>query len=766
MRRLDLRGLDLHARYLAGGWDPVVKGAWIGKHPAGVDVPIVERADLQVSMSLFAPPFENLPAEMQFDQNLTVSWNGQEIGSFNLEKGAQTLRFDIRAEVQRVGPNRLELRALHSVPFRARPGAKQKFIAVRVDEIVFDSAGSFNYPTEPDLKDSAAWASRDPKENYSMLFQTQGSVLTYFLRSPEEARLAGSVRFTGPLDDAAPGKNAPVRITIAEDGGLEHVIQEWSLTELYEEAAGQSVAFNADLSDFADKSVALSLSFASAPPGIEGAKSGPELRIMWRNVWITSTTDAGNEGTGPTGQIGHGDTRTDLTGTAASPVDKPERRPNIFIILFDTLRADHTEPYGATNVKTPSMLRLASRGVTFDAAFSNSGWTRPSVVSMLTSMYPPAHRVYLNEYSLPRGIPYLPQILRDNGYRTLGIVNNPNAGADFGFDRGVDEFHELFRVKKKPHRRRNPTPESQADYVWNEYVAQFVGRDSEQPFFIYLHELDPHAPYEPLPPYDSMYIQGANRKIDTEDRALKNLAARVERGETQLASGDLDYIDAQYRGEISFMDAYLGRLLDRIEIEGLDSNTLIVFVSDHGESFMEHGAFVHERGVYDELLRVPFIISMPDLLPQGLHINENVQLVDLVPTLLGLLDIDPPGSAQGQSILPLMIPAKSTMRPKRPLFASWMLSETMRHDSIRLGSWKLIQRSDGMRELYNTEVDFYEQDDVFSSHPILAGSLLRMLDAQRELNEALAGTIEQSKVQLDEIDPEILGDLKALGYIE
>jgi arylsulfatase A-like enzyme len=461
-------------------------------------------------------------------------------------------------------------------------------------------------------------------------------------------------------------------------------------------------------------------------------------------------------------------------GRAAADVSPTPRAPgrNLLFVLFDTLRADRTEPYGSEDVATPAMTRLAARGTTFLNAFSNASWTAPSVASLFTSTYPTLHGVRgtgmihgLEEVAaLPPGLPSLPLVASDAGYVTVAVLNNPAISPAFGFGRGFDEAHEFWRQRAET-RSAVPTPEGQADLVWDRFVEPVLSARGERPFFAYVHEIDPHSPYNPPPPYDTRY--GSYEGVDPAPLRALSLPARYKKDPGVLSQRDIAFLRAQYAGEVTFMDAYLGRLLDRLEREGLRESTLVVFVSDHGESLTEHLRLGHGDTLYDEVLRVPLIFSLPGLLPEGLRVTAPVQLVDVAPTILDLLGLEIPPLMQGESLAPLFAGAGGSSH--RPTFAEATFEGVFSLDAVRVGRFKLIRRfdkkgGDPELQLFDLAADPHERENLVQRSPVVAATLRQILDWRR--HQDLQAQSEVESVDLRAVDDQLRSGLEALGYVE
>jgi arylsulfatase A-like enzyme len=722
-------------RYLTAGWYRFQKdengewSAWTKGRNAVIDVPVVIPRDLAVRIDLSPPTVsDKLPT-----QSLKLLWNGHTIGSFKLTSPREVLEFQVPAELQRRGPNRLDLLPLYWMD----PASAGKQVGVRVWDIAF----------EPQVRTPRPGGPRARLKGDS-IEQAAESVITFYFALPRAARLQAGGRLLYENTRLHPELSGSVDLSLLTEGGQERVLLTRNVADL---ARVPEFSLSEDLSQLSGQMVALSLSFSPGPD-----HDAARLRVRWDSLRITGRTE-----------LPQRDDRT------------PERRPyNVLMILFDTLRADHTEPYGAT-LKTPRMRGLAERGVTFVNAFSNSTWTRPSVASLLSSLYPSSHKVSSVKGTLGQDIPYLPELLREAGFRTVGISNNGQTSKLFGFDRGFDEFHEYFRMRYEIL-AEFPDPAQQARFVWDNYIEPVARSADQQPFFVFLHEIDPHAPYDPPPPYNAMYDFGYQGNIMGYDRSLKEvmkMTAAINQQPTWIGEADIRHLEALYSGEISFMDDYLGWLLDRLGQLGLEDRTLVIFVSDHGEEFLEHRKWGHGQSVYETLVRVPMILSLPGVLPAGGRPQCHAELLDISRTILDLLGVEAPASMQGVSLLPF-IAAPDDYSQERATFARSNFNATpidgaapltMRYDAVRFRNWKLHVHDLNVEAkhefeyaLYDLATDPGELHDRWATQPVVGHALRQMFDTQQRINHALDFNATASS----EPGPELRENLKALGYIE
>lgn len=311
--------------------------------------------------------------------------------------------------------------------------------------------------------------------------------------------------------------------------------------------------------------------------------------------------------------------------------------PNILLYVVDTLRFDAPHGNGNEAVQTPAMDRLAREGMRFARAYANASWTRASMGSLLSGEYPSTHGAVGRPDALRAGIATLPAQLQALGYRTAAIIANPNIGSSFGFAAGFGEFVELYR----PHPGHQPVQPEQliatADQVVDRAQA-WLRRNTATPFFLLVFTIDPHAPYTPPAPYNSMYDPDYQGSVDG---SFKSLFALALMGKTP-PEREIRHLRALYHGEVTFNDAQLGRLLATLDDQRLTDSTLFAVTSDHGEEFYEHGGRDHGHTLYEELLHVPLIMRWPGHIAAEQTYTGAVQLVDLSPTLLRLAGTTPP----------------------------------------------------------------------------------------------------------------------------
>lgn len=352
---------------------------------------------------------------------------------------------------------------------------------------------------------------------------------------------------------------------------------------------------------------------------------------------------------------------------AAATEALPAGSPNVLFVTLDTTRADHLGAYGSST-STPAFDRIAREGALFLDASAVAAVTGPSHASMLSGSGPWDHGVLLNGIPLPPDRPLLTEVLHDHGWSTGAFVSSYVLDGDKGFRRGFEVYDDDFgwlpgvgdllvpRMFAMVQRHLHPDAELERrgeDTV--DRALAWIG-DQQGAWFAWVHLFDAHGPYEPPPPFDTRYYQGDPRDpAHTTMASVTNVAAYLKASLEGIT--DVNYVTAQYDGEISYADAQLGRLLDAIEQRGLTQDTLVVVMGDHGESLGEHGVwFNHGDDLYETSLHVPFALRWPGRVEAGARIGQPFEGDDLAPTVLALLRVPAAPGMTGASAAGLVGP--------------------------------------------------------------------------------------------------------------
>jgi arylsulfatase A-like enzyme len=462
----------------------------------------------------------------------------------------------------------------------------------------------------------------------------------------------------------------------------------------------------------------------------------------------------------------------------------PKDRPNVLLYLVCTLRPEHTSLYGYARDTTPFLKKLGASSVVFDDCQAQATWTKPSVASMMTSLYSFNHGIIKETDTIPKGAATMAEQLRAAGYVTASMVANPFAGRTTGLDRGFDYIMEYPVV----HRYREDSSDRGTDSAaLNHLVLPWLERHRDEPFFLYVQSTDPHAPYRPPAYFESMFANPAETTQFNRDYArLRELrgyggGASISRAECRAKGIDPDLyyrraID-RYDGEIAHNDRSIELVVKKLKELGIQKNTLIVIASDHGEEFWEHGWSAHGHTLYQELAHTVFLMWNSELLPTPRRVAEPVQLIDVMPTVLDLLDVEIEGLTQGQSLASL---AKGLpFQRKGPVMSSRFAHHNAKRGGVpenRTGTfawldrnWKLIYRDQAKRarmnrvELYERGTDRAETKNVAAQHPQvvdrLMGEVNQWTEAQKQVRKLLGPGGETT------LDPQTIERLRSLGYI-
>jgi arylsulfatase A-like enzyme/Flp pilus assembly protein TadD len=421
-----------------------------------------------------------------------------------------------------------------------------------------------------------------------------------------------------------------------------------------------------------------------------------------------------------------------LAGSSLASFAKPV---NIILITLDTTRADRVGFLGSKRGLTPNLDSLAHQAAVFARAYSQVPLTTASHATMLTGTYPQFNHVSDLGSPLAKDLPYLPDILRQHGYRTAAFVGSqvldPKSAAAPAFDRGFETYDAPFHIHGQGEDRYHSV-ERRGMMVVNRALA-WLNQHPPGPFFLWLHFYDPHDPYDPPPPFKVRYVA------------------------------------SPYDGEIAYVDSAVGRLLTALRSYGLYDQSLIVVVADHGEAFGEHGERSHGLFLYDETLHVPLLIKLPGTRSAHPLIESRVGLIDIAPTLLQEVGIAAPAAMQGRSLLELMErsaggganTAKADVAAQdRPQYAETDYPHrAFGWSSLRAWrSGKYLYIDAPERELYDQSLDPEALHNLVNSVPSVADTMAAQLEEFRR-KTGRAGKSEAV------ITPRQAEQLQALGYV-
>ena len=405
------------------------------------------------------------------------------------------------------------------------------------------------------------------------------------------------------------------------------------------------------------------------------------------------------------------------------------RPPNVVVIVIDTLRADHLRTYGYEKETAPFFSALARESVLFSTAQSTSAWTAPSTASLFTSLYPFQHNVVtgfmvaqsmaegdaIELDRLPEDATTLPEMMKAAGYSTFGLTANINIGELMGFARGFDRF-------------RNYTQDEPAEVLAKRARLWRPRMTSAAPYFLYMHFMDPHAPYREWSPWFEPPADPARRRMMAYD-------------------SEIAYLDSVLRDLYGFM--------------GWERGTILIVTADHGEEFGDHNGRGHGKTLYAEMLNVPLLLHYPERFPAR-RITEPVGLIDILPTLRDLTGSAPGPREEGRSLVPLIGGAPADPEG-RSLFAHLLRRDDggrLLH-SARRGRWKYIEGSSGERMLFDLSRDPHESTNLAEASHAVAERLRRNLHDFVRTARKLSGRPTTTVP-----DAETIQQLRSLGYVQ
>jgi arylsulfatase A-like enzyme len=421
-------------------------------------------------------------------------------------------------------------------------------------------------------------------------------------------------------------------------------------------------------------------------------------------------------------------------GSTESKQETP--RPDIVLIVIDTLRADHLGSYGYSRNTTPHIDALAADATRYTRAYSHAPWTTPSVAALMTSQYPSALGISNVQSRLPDEAVLLPELLRDAGYRTAAFVSHSFVSAKWGFAQGFETFDES---NVKGHLATTSPDVSELAVAW---LREHLG---QKPVFLLLHYFDPHFGYLEQPDFG---FGGRNPSYDGHVRS-GSIPGFLTRTTPQLSAEDLEELVRLYDSEIALTDHAIGRVLSTLREAGRYESSIIVLTGDHGEEFLDHGALDHAKTLYDEVVNVPLLMKLPGR-PGG-RVDTPVAHVDVLPTLIDWLDLEIPEAARGRSLL-----SEGGTEP-RPVFLETQRLRRLR--GVVHGDEKLIVDLDsGDAQLFDLREDPDERTDLSLDRPERARTLRALVDGWVGEDPAA------SSDPLDLTDEE-RQRLEALGYL-
>jgi arylsulfatase A-like enzyme len=430
-----------------------------------------------------------------------------------------------------------------------------------------------------------------------------------------------------------------------------------------------------------------------------------------------------------------------LSGMLAGCERPPTPPRNLVLVSIDTLRADHLGTYGYHRDTSPALDRLAARSTVFLDAVAQAPNTLASHMTLFTSIYYSA--LSRGPHGrLPDGVETLATLLRSHGFATWGFADGGLMRRTFGFDRGFDHYED----------ERTGI----ADILAR--VERWLDTHAVSPFFLFVHCYDVHAPYDPPPPYDTLFEEGPYTG-DFEPTVL-NIQA-VGRWQRRITPADLAHAVARYDGGIRYTDTQIGGFLERLERRGLFDSSAIVVLSDHGEEFQEHGSMGHWQSYFRPNLHVPLIVFAPGR--PARRVAGPVELADVLPTLLELLGLPAHPGALGRSLVPLLDGREA--RSEATAYAEPFQPNLPGRTVITPRHQLLHHRGTGAGRLFDLVQDPQQRRNVAPEHPDVVARLRETLQERERRIEEVRRRVGTGAGPAA-VDATTRQQLEALGYIE
>lgn len=453
---------------------------------------------------------------------------------------------------------------------------------------------------------------------------------------------------------------------------------------------------------------------------------------------------------------------------------KKSHKPNVVLIVLDTMRGDRLSCLGYPRKVTPNIDRIATKSTIYSRAYSTDFWTLPSHASIFTGMYPSQIAATSETNQLPPSAVTLAEILSRADYHTAAFSCNSWVSLERGFGQGFAEFSEIWRPNKTNHAREHQPLETTATNEILSWLQNSQGK--QQPFFAFVNLNATHMPYNPPEKYQAEFLGNG---YDSERVALcskiSGMWAHLA-GALPLDQADFRILRDLYDGEVAYVDSCVGQIVNCLKNNNMLDNTLLIITSDHGENLGEHGMIDHLLSMYDTTLHVPLIIHCPGKFPAGVVDSDLVSLVDIAPTILDVCGLTKsvdhleiaqqslagPKQQKRQFVLgenERPVNGVGLMKSRYPAFDTSSIDCAMR--AIRTKKHKLIWSIDRRIELFDLDTDPQELRDISTKDTAICQKLHHLLkESMRRDNSVNDTTLFEST------DSESLEILRSLGYIE
>lgn len=662
-------------------------------------------------------------------QAVEVFLNDAFVGRFALNDARHRYRLDLPAAAQRAGDNRLRFHfAATAAPAALDPKSTDKReLAAAFYAMVLGEGGDMGLEDLLTPDAPRPFEVGEGGKGAPALTLVGPSIVRFAIRVPA----SGELRFTPALHPGAlaAAAGATFRVLCQETSGAERELWSRVLQARDAKVEEQTVRLPGGAGDILRLGLAVGPAMASD-------------RFAWGVFTAPRVLGRGAAESLPPAPLPASEE------ARADPLRKSLAGSNVVLVILDAARARSFSAYGAPRATTPQIDALARDGVLFERAFTPAVYTLGAMSSVWTSQYPDRHHSEVSFAArLPKSRLTLAEMLTAHGVHTAGFVANAVAGSGFGFDRGFSEFHEVFRDLG-----------SRGD-VFRQVLPEWLRKNKDRRFFLYVHFREPHFPYDPEPPFDTRF--GPDGPIPKPARRDQAWITDVNQGRRPLAAAEREHLGRLFDGNLAFADEEVGALVREIGATGLAEKTLVIVAADHGEGLFEHGWIGHNVQLFEESVHVPLVVRFPSGKgPRGQKIGALVDLLDLAPTIADVFGLRGQGGSreefQGRSLLPVVAGA-----PGKPVVLSRTVWDRPRY-ALRDERYKfLYDTRTGESALYDVVADPRETKDLATAEPVRAAYYRESLHYwMKTLTRGAASSGEEAR-----LTPEQCANLKALGYV-
>ncbi|MFC2169722.1 sulfatase [Acidobacteriota bacterium] len=705
-------------RFLLNGWSNIEKnGTWADSLTSTLKFfTYLPSSDRRIAIECFPYSFPGSPPQV-----MELHLNENRVDSCELSAKIEKYLFLLPGEALRKGENILAFKFKYAgSPSGSSGGKSKRTLAVRFITLTFLN------------KKKGVKNAFSEKKN---IFLNPLCQINYDLKLPEEPKLELDSRLSGSKKENK-NRDLKLKIFVTEAENKEN-----DAFEVSSRIARKKTSSDLDLARFGGKIVRISLR-------IDPSAEIPEEDLTRFSVKLSKLKI-----TGKREKVFSGRQIKKLSGRKLK-----EDKTNLLLVVLDGVNLRHMSCYGYQRETTPFIDRLSKEGFLFTRAYAQTSWTIPSITSFFTSTSPLTHKVWALDKKLSDEAFTLAEALKEEGFTTCALTASIPASTAYNLLQGFEEIKELYREEKQ-----NLRSGLRKQVVWAEDFLkpglEWLKKNKEKQFFMYLHFLQPHEPYNPPSPFDDEFRPLYEGVLKKEELLVpKDLKAE------NLAKKDLDFLQAAYDGNLKYADYYVGKFLRGLQEMGLYENTIVIITADHGESFMEHGQLGHSKTLFEEEIQIPLIIRFPKKYGLGgRKIDALVQSMDLMPTLMDIYAARKNRSVlQGKNIFPLLSGEKKEIHDFILAALDWrkVLKEP-RVLALISQKYKLILTgSTGL--LFDLLSDPAEKENIYEKGNILTEYFEKRLFRQKNKYLSQGDLVHEGPLSLDEKEKE---QLKALGYI-